>query len=266
MGLAMDTIGFFATNPGSGGAAATVAPGDSFTVRNFAPTDQCFLDTVVHTGSPEGFVQITSPMLHDDVRGIRFTTANNPSVFLMPQDYGQKLVAQDTLAVSVSGPTANSVAGIMGLWYSNLIGSSSRLHSWGDISGIIKNIKPTEVDVTSSATIGTWVDTLFTTTEDLTHAYTDYAVLGYLVDVACLAVGVKGQETGNLRVCGPGTPNDFATMDYFVVRSAKSGRPCIPIINSANKGSIYVSIIHDVASVAVKVQLILAELTQNLTT
>lgn len=264
MGLARDTIVFTATNPGASGAVATPNTGDSFTVRNFAPADFALLEQITRQGATEGFVQATSPMLHDDVRGIRFTTAETPSVLTMPKAYGQPLRANDTLAVTISGGTAEVDMGALHVYYSNLIGSSARLHMWGDIAGNIANIKLLEVDFNTSATAGAWVDTLVTTTENLLKANTDYAVLGYLVDVATCVFGVKGQETGNLRVCGPGTTATDDTSNWFADRSEETSRPHIPVFNAANQGSVYVSCASAATSAAVKGQLVLAQLATNL--
>src|SRR5690242_1422951 len=113
----------------------------------------------------------------------------------MPDGIGQPLVHGDTLSVSLdAAATSDSVAALL-VYYSQMSGSDGRYYSWGDISGVIKSIKAMQVAVTSSATIGAWVDTGITTTENQMHAGTDYAILGYLTSVALAAVGVKGQET-----------------------------------------------------------------------
>lgn len=264
MPLAIDSVAGFATNPGAALAAVTAATGDSFTVRNFPATATATLEAIVRGGATSGSVQVKSPMMHDNVRGIEYTSAEDPAVFLLPRQIGQRLVPQDTLAVSVSGGGAETDLAVLRIYYSDLTGGSARLHSWGDISGIIRNIKPVEVDCVTSATVGEWTDTLITTTENLLHANTDYAVLGYVCDVAVAYVAVKGTETNNLRVGGPGTTATDDTADYFVEASDYHQTPHIPVVNSANAGGIYVSTVHNAASTDVKVQLVLAELSQNL--
>jgi len=264
MGLAIDTIVGHATNPSTTVTAATMASGDSLTVRSFGPGAYARLEKVIRAGATSGIVQVRSPMFHDNVRGIRFTSAEDPSTFLLPPDVGQPLTSQDTLIMELTGGTAETDLGILAVYYSNVMGTAARLHSWGDISGNIKSIKPVEVDCTASATIGTWVDTVATATENLLHANTDYAVLGYVTDVEVAAVGVKGQETGNLRICGPGTTATDDTSDYYIKWSQRENTPHIPVINAANIGSVYASVVDDEASTAVRVQLILAELASNL--
>lgn len=260
MGLAIDTVGFFATNPGATITAATVSPGDSFTIRSFAPSSSAFLEEIVRKGATAGMVRVRSPLVHDNVRGVMFSTGETPSRFLLPPEVGQVVQSQDNLIVEVSGGTAETDTGVLIVYYSDLLGASARLRSWGDIAHNIKNIKPVEVDLTTSGTIGTWVDTVLTTTENLMHANSDYAVLGYVLDVACLAFGVKGQDTSNLRVCGPGITDSSDTSDFFVKQSDRHGTPHIPVISAANRFSTYVSALSDTASVAIKGQLVLAEL------
>lgn len=145
-------------------------------------------------------------------------------------------------------------------YYEDMQGADASLYSWEDLAGYVDNIKPLEIDVTASATIGQWNDLALTTTENLLHANEYYAVLGYTVDVACLCVAVRGPDTGNLRVGGPGSVLSFETSSYWVDLSRATGRPHVPVFNSNNAGSMTVSVADNAASTAVKVQLILAEL------
>lgn len=264
-GLALDTVVTAATNPGAGPTSFTVtASGDSLTVRNFALTDYAALIGLCRRGATSGFFRVRSPLFHDNVRGIMFTTGETPSLLTMPAEVAQRLTAQDNLIAEGSGGAAETDLGILGVYYSNIVGTAARLHSWGDISGIIKTIKPITVAVTSSATIGTWVDTVVTTTEDLTHANTDYAILGYTTNVALGWVAVKGIDTGNLRAGGPGTINAEDSTNYFVWQSFRHNLPLIPVWNSANKGGFFVSVVDSAASTAATISLYCAELSQNL--
>lgn len=264
MGLAVDTISTFVANPGAAGAAVTVATGDSLTVRNFAATDFAKLTKIIRVGATEGFVQVTSPLLHDDVRGVRFQTAESPSVLSFPRDIGQPLQPSDTLAVSVSGGTAETDQAVLQVYYSNVLGTAARLHMWGDIAQNVKNVKIVDTVCDASGTQGQWKDTVITTTEDLLHVNSDYAVLGVLCDQNLAAVGVRGQETGNLRVCTVGTTTTDDTSDAFIRESEKLGVPYIPVFSPLNKGSIFASVVNDGSHASVHVQLVLAELTSRL--
>lgn len=265
MGLAIDTILAATVNPGAGPTAATVtASGDSLTVRNFGTADRAYLEQIIRMGTTAGFAQVRSPRLHDNVSGIRITPGESPSVFALPAYVGQVLYSGDALIAELSGGAAETDIMALSVFYSNLQGSNARLHSWGDIAGNIAYVKPVRVAVTSSATIGAWTDTAITTTENLLEAGSDYAVLGYTTNTALGVVGVRGQETGNLRVCGCGATSEFATSDYFIYLSEKTGRPHIPVFNSNNAGNVQVSVAAATASVSSTVELILAQLSSNL--
>jgi len=265
MGLALDLISGHVANPSGTITAVTMATGDPTSVRNFnASTDRAAMLGVVRSGATAGAVQVRSPLFHDNVRGIQFESSEVTSLFSMPRFVGQPLQPNDALVIGASGGSAETeIVGLVN-WYSNLVGAAARLHSWGDISGIIKSIKPIQVAVASSATIGTWLDTVLTTTENLLHANTDYAVLGYGADTALSLIAVKGQETANLRAGGPGPVSSLDISDYFVTLSQLHGLPMIPVFNADNAPSVYVSVIANTASVASNVQLICAELSQNL--
>lgn len=266
MGLAYDSILGAVTMPTASPVLAdmTAASGDSFTVRSFAQTDMGILEQIIFKAAHTATVRVKSPLLCDNVEGIQFISAQAPAVRSLPMDQGQRLYPQDTLEVQGDGTASDVIAAVLNVYYTNLPGAASRLHAWGDIAPIIKAIKVLEVAATTNATAGEWEDTSLTTTEDLLVANTDYAVLGYLTDVAVLAVGIKGPDTGNLRVTGPATTLLQNTDDYFIRESLRSGRPHIPVFNSANKNNTYLSSCDSAASTAIKGQLVLAQLSQNL--
>ena len=266
MGLALDVIATRVANPGAAFTATTAVPGDSLTVRNFADTAQAFLLNLIRRGAATGAFRVRSPLLHDNVRGIAVTSGQTPTVFALPRELSQRLYAQDTLITEITGGGAETDMGLLVIYYQDLLGVAARLHMRGDIEGNIDNIKPVTVAVTNSATIGNWTDTVITTTEDLLHANTDYAVLGYITDTAQAFVAIKGQDTGNLRVGGPGTVNVEDTSDYFVAQGIYHNIPFIPVFNSANKGSTFVSTTDTVASSTANITLVLAELSHNLST
>jgi len=70
----------------------------------------------------------------------------------------------------------------------------------------------------------------------------------------------QGPETGNLRVCGPGTINGFLVGDYFVEMSLRHGAPYIPVFNANNRGNFFVAINTIAVAGTIKVTLNLAEL------
>lgn len=265
MGIAIDTILTAAVNPGAAGAVANVAnSGDTLQIRNANSARKIYLEGLIRQGAAAGFVQVTSPALHDNVFGIRIKPSESPSIYSLPAEADQVLQPMDTLAVSISGGAAETDLALLQVYYEDLPGISARLHRYSEIAGMIGQIKPLRVAVVSSAVAGGWSDTVITTTEDTLQANHDYAVLGYMTDTNLGFVGLKGAETGNLRIGGPGTTNELVSTDFFVNMDVKNGRPWVPVINSANKGGLFVSVCNSAPSQAAIVTLLLAELTSNL--
>lgn len=261
MGIAIDTVGLKYTAPATATAAyaaLSALTGDSLTVRSFQPPASAVLEEVCFQASTIHSLRVRSPLLHDDVQGIRFKPTTTPTRFSLPQVASQYLQPQDTLIVEVDDQTNSATyTAALRVFYTDLLGASARLKMPGDVNGNVKSIKPVEVSV--SAVAQTWVDTLITATEDLLHANTDYAVLGFMVDTACCAVGVKGQETGNLRVTAAGVDDAYGTSEVFVTLSEEHNMPHIPVFNAANKGNVYVSLLAN-ATATITVTLMLAEL------
>lgn len=264
MGLAIDTVLGAAHNPSTTATALTMASGDSLTVRNFESPATARLERVTRNGAAASTIQIKSPTLHDNVEGIQYITSESPSEFLFPKGQAQPLKAQDNLTVTTTGGTNEYDLVALSIYYSDLPGVAARLRMPADVNPHIQQYKVVQVACTTPATPGTWQDTVITTTEDLLIANRDYAVLGFITDVACGLVGIKGVDTGNLRVCGPGTAASRDTSNFFLDWSEREGTPHVPIINSANKNALYASTADTGVSTAVKVQLILALLDTNM--
>jgi hypothetical protein len=267
MGVAIDTVLGFSTQGAASPfpTALGTASGDSFTIRNFDSPATAKLESIIYSAAGAQKVRVKSPMLHDNVTGITFEPAEIPSMHLFPRKVGVPMVAGDTLVVQGGIAAAGTIVGALSIYYSNLLGQSARLHSWADISGNIKNVKSVEVDLGAIA-VGAWTDTLVNATEDQLHAHSDYAVLGYTPNTSVDVLGVKGQETGNLRICGPGNTQTLDLTEYFVAMSEQQGTPHIPVFNADNKGSFYVSAAHHAAvgGGAEHAYLILAELATRL--
>lgn len=252
---------FSALNPGAGPTAASGAiSGDSLGVRSFAAPDKCYLENMIRMGTTAGFMQVRSPQFHDVARGIRITPAESPSLFSLPAEVSQTLTSGDQLILELSGGAAETDLALLSLYYTNLGSGSARLYSSGDILGNVKSIKPQSVAVVSSATVGQWVDVNIGATENVLHAGADYAVLGYMTNANLAAIALRGQDTSNYRIGGPGSTSEFATTEYFVRMSDKTGRPHIPVFNAGNVGNTSVSVCAATASVGATVELILAEL------
>lgn len=255
---------YYVSNPGATITACTPATGDALSVRSFPIQSPAYLDGFHREGATKGIYRVRSPRLHDNVKGIHFATSETPTLEYLPAFSNQALYPQDTLIVESSGGAAEyEVVGIS-MYYTDLPGASMRLFNWGDIEPLIRNVVTVVVAVTVAATPTAWTDTAINTTDDLLIANTDYAVLGYVVDTALALVAIKGADTSNFRTGGPGKILGWGTADYFVQRSKATGRPCIPVINSANKTNTFVSAIDAGASTSSNVTLVLAQLSSNL--
>lgn len=260
MGLGIDTIVGSIANPGAAGAAVTMQTGDSSTVRNFAQAAKARLDFVGRQGTTAGFVEIKSPRFHDVSRGLHWIFNETPAVQLMPPMTGQPVYGADVLTINVSGGTAETDGVAAGIYYTDIPGISAILKSASDILPNVVNIKPIEVDCTQGASAFLWVDTAITATENLLKANTYYAILGYDTDTAALAIGVKGPETGNLRIAGPGSTSTFFTDQYFLYMNEKHQVPYVPIFNANNRNNFFVSVSQLATGGTTKVMLNVAEL------
>lgn len=267
VGLAIDSIGFFRT-AGAGADAAftasTITPGDSFTIRNFPLTSRAHLLDIFGMFSTAGAqYRVRSPLMHDNVQGIRVIPGETPIRYSLPKEADQMLRSGDVLTVEQISNAANEVcAGGLLVLYEDMPGVQARLKMWGDIAGIIRNIKPVLVAIAPNATAGSWLDTALNATEDLLKANTDYALLGFTVDNPACMIGIKGPETGNLRICGPGDVRTINVQSFFVDMSNKHQMPFIPIINGSNKAVTFMSMQSRLTATTVNVQMILAELAQ----
>lgn len=264
MGLAIDTVGAFVTNATTnalGLTAATASPGDSFGVRSFKDSAYAKLENVFLQGSAAPRrVRILSPRLHDNVTGVSYQANENPSEFLIAAEYSQDLYSADVLTVQLDCAASASAVGALQVYYSDLPGVNANLLTWAQVKARIIDLKPVEVDVTSSATVGTWVDTVITTTENQLKANYEYAVLGFEASANFACQGIKGPATGNLRICAPGASPTLRITDYFAFQSQQDNRPWIPVINANDRASTYVSVLAASASVSGNVFAILARL------
>lgn len=262
---AIDTILCNAVNPGAAGAVASVAAsGDSLQVRLGDPQRKVYLEAMGRMGAAAGFFGVRSPALHDFTKGLRIRPPESPSTYTIPPLADQLLTPGDTLLAEIGGGAAETDIAWLSVYYESLGAIGARLHRWSELSGNVKNIKTIEVAVVSNAVIGAWADTLITATEDLLAANWDYAIMGYSTTVPFGCVGVRGLETGNLRICGPGSSQEVVTSEFFLDMDQKNGRPWVPVINSGNKGGIQVSVAANTASVAGTVSLYVAQLNSNI--
>lgn len=264
MGLAIDTVLLDVHNTATaaiGLTAATAASGDSLSVRSFKDAGYASLENVFVQGTtPPRRIRLLSPRLHDNVTGISFDALENPTEFLIAAELSQALYSADTLVAQMDAAASSDTVAALSIYYSDLPGVNANLYTWDQIKNRIIDLKPIEVAVTSSATIGAWTDTAINTTENQLKANYEYAVLGFQASALFVCQGVKGPATGNLRICAPGASPTLRLTDYFVFQSEQGNRPYIPVFNANDRGSTYVSVAANTASVAGSVFPVLARL------
>lgn len=261
MGMALEVITGRVTNAAGAFVALTPNTGDSFNVRNFSAPDTAQLIDAWALGATAGIARVRSPRLHDNVQGIRAKFLAATPTPLLPSRTQQVLYAQDTLILEINDAGAETDILTILNFYSNLPGSGARLYDWATIDNRIRNVLTNEVSLVSGATLGDYSGSVaINSSFDLLKANTDYAVLGYVTDTSVQTIGIRGPDTGNFRVGGPGTSQRVETRDWFVKSSVENQLPLIPVFNSANKAGTLIDVSHNANAVTTVCDLILAEL------
>lgn len=235
MGAMWEVITGRATNPAAF-AALTPNTNDSFAVRAFAGQSSPRIENVWAQSATAGFVRIRSPRMHDSTQAIlQATPAANPVALLAPGTE-QHIFETDVLTFEIQGGAAEVDSAAFLAYYGDVGPVGGRMAMWEQVKPLIVNHLGLQVATSGPVTSGDWsAGNALTTTTDLLHANTWYAVLGYELDAPCLAVALAGTDTGNYRVGGPGAQNPLETRDWFKRLAIDHGTPHIPIINSQNK-------------------------------
>jgi hypothetical protein len=244
---------------------AVAGQGSSLTVRNSALTSQVQLVDMWAKGATKGVIQLTSPKIVPVSHGITVARPAGLADFLLGGPPFQALTPQDNLTMMINGTAAEVDIGVIQSYYADLPGVEMQLKMPGDIAGQTEFVFGWEVATTASATPGNQNQTLITTTMDSSSANVWYAVLGYTVDTAIGIVGINGVDTSASTIAGPGDILPKQTRNYFADLSNRTGLPCIPLFNAANKGNTFVVTADSAASTTSNVTLILAQLQSNYT-
>lgn len=243
--------------------AVVAGSGSTFTVRNSTFQANVTLFDMWRQSGHKGEAQITSPKIVPVSNGIRIQTPTGLADFLLPGPPFQALTPQDLLTVNDNGTAADVDLIAIQSYYDDLPGVSMTLKMPGDIEGQTDYVFGWPVAITTSGTAGNQNSTVVTTTVDSSSANNWYAVLGYTVDVAVGCVGISGVDTSASFIGGPGDIVPRFTSRYFSDLSIRTGKPCIPLWNAANKGNTNIVAINNAASLAVNVTMILAQLNPN---
>jgi hypothetical protein len=262
-GPGVELIAGFATAPAAVFTPLTMSGGTNRVVRNTDLTKQIRLLNTWTDVQGVGSWRIKSPKLHDNVQGIRLDTTVSDVVPMLPFNAWQRLYPQDELTLEITG---SAVAGdiesaALLIWYEDLPGANARLIGLDELARRSVNIFTTENTIATGTAGGFSGQEPITAEFDLWKANTDYALLGYLVDVECAAVRWIGADIANLGIGGPG--NEIlrqVTSEWFLRLTRQYGLPFIPVFNSANKDGILVDAMQDENGADVTLTSIFAEL------
>lgn len=259
---ALEVISGYTVTAGVPLVPVIMAAGNSLTVRNATEGSKIKLLSAWSYLQVAGHVRIRSPLMHDNVQGIRFVaSAGNIVPSFSPQG-GQTLQSQDTLIVESSGsssPGATELQGLL-LYYENLPGVVANLITRQEVMERAVNYMTVSMSIAPTAA-GQWSgERLFTAAYDLTKTQRDYAIYGYNVATNCGSVRIRGVDVGNLGVGGPGTQDHKVTSEWFADMSQRHNLPLVPVINSSNKSTVFVDIVQNEVLSSVWVDLFLAEL------
>lgn len=257
----------YATAAAVGGSAAAAAVGDSLTIKNArkgARIINCWCDL-----QAAGALQIVRPSGHDTTRDARIRVPASECELLLPWGIPMEVDPQETLGITIfEAATAGDVANAGFLMeYDELPGIAQRLISPADVQKRIEKFVTLDASIAAvSGALGAFAasEELITSESDLLKANRDYAVLGYKVSVECGAFYIKGPDTGNLRVGGPGNDLDSdLTANWFLTLSRAYNRDMVPVINSGNKNSTFIGVHQDENAAAVPVTIFLALLKEG---
>jgi hypothetical protein len=259
MPAALQLISGFATVGAAGTAVVTPSPGDTFTVQQYQPSASATLEQFWIQGASIDWVRIRSPRMHDANQGLRVRTAGTNQRGLLPWEISQPLYAVDTPIVEIDQTAAASGLISALYWYSDLGGVNPRLAHAAEVVPRIRQVSGVEVALSACAAIGSYSPGVaLNATNDNFEAGGDYALLGYEVASSVASISIVGQDTGNLRVGGPGSADPFETKDWFLRASRLSNAAYVPIIAANNKGSTLISQVDNTAHAAQNITLILA--------
>lgn len=262
MPRALKTVPGFVTAAGAGTNAVAVSPGavGTFTIDDFK-NGKAYLEAIWGNGATLDFLRVRSGRMHDAQQGIRVQAGGNPRANLIPWGSNQVLYPVDNLTVEADATGAGTQAVVLTYGFDDLGGTQQTIARWEEISPRIVDIMGQEVDVSASATIGTYgAGVALNAFSDNWKAGQQYALLGYTCSVAVTALALNGVNTSGQDIGFPGDTDPRETRDYFVKMAYQTQRACIPVIDANNKGATILKAVDIAAGTATKVSLLLARL------
>jgi hypothetical protein len=259
---AIDTVTATVTAAAVAGSAAAAVSGDSLVVRSTSARVR-LLNMWIDTDAV-GFVQVTSPKLHDNTRGLRHVTQVHQPFPLMPLETLQDLYPVDTLAVTVgsaagAGKIDNTV---LMLYYDDIAGVSQTLI---DVPTLEKRrLETVTVAYAPGAPAsGSTYSGLaaITAQSDLLKRGSSYALVGFQVSASVPALTIRGADSGNFRIPMPGfAPGGFFQATWFMALSDWFQLPLIPVFQANNSPAIFIEQISNDLLAAITADLIFVRL------
>ncbi len=249
--------------PGSTFTGLSMFEGNSLTIRNAEAGSRVRLIQLWVDAQLKQVGRLRSPLLHDNVEGIRFRFGSGIVTPLLPPGQIQALEPQDTLVAELQGSTTTGNIETMCLLvhYENLPGIDANLISPEAALSNMVNVLTVENIISTGASGGYSGAEAINAESDLLHANTDYAILGYTVDTECACVRYSAAGFGNLGLGGPGNADyPCLTRGFFTDLSAAANLPLVPVFNSADRANVLVDVAQDENGADVVVTTYLAEL------
>jgi len=264
VGRCLEVVNTYGTGNGALTTLAHAAdPTQSLTIRASNGSPSAHIGEVWTNMGTAADVTIHSPRMHDNIYAVQGRVqATDPTPvwdegFWQPMYQVDTPVIQSTFAAAPGAGIAENLG--YTVFYDDLPGIAARLRSWSQVSPLVKGYLGVKFVATSSATAGAiGANAAINATQDVFQINQDYALIGYNLSIACANVNVYGADTGNLNVGGPGSLKQELTRNWFLHLDQTDGGPAIPIINSANKASTFVTVSAPGASTAVTGELIFA--------
>jgi hypothetical protein len=239
---AIDTVTATVTAAAAGGSAAAAVSGDSLIVRSTSGRVR-LLNMWIDTDAT-GFVQLTSPKLHDNTRGLRFRTTVHEPFPLLPYESMQDLYPVDQLALTVA-----SAAG------AGKIDNTTLMVYYDDITGIqqalidVPTLQKRKLETVTveyapgaPASGSTYAGlAAINAQSDLLKRGSSYALVGYQVSANLTTLTIRGADSGNFRIPMPGYfPAGFASGTWFYDLSQYFGLSLIPVFQANNSPGIFI--------------------------
>lgn len=268
----LTSIGAFKQNA-TGGAFASDAlaanSGDSLSVLNFVDGSDAWIEEIYSgTSATKGEFALFGARFGDPILGYRWEQQFNPTLSgpdgvpqaSLPPNVDLPVYRTDTLTLQALATAADNLNVVMQVYYENVEGTHQRIVSWPQISNNIERFLGIEVTVTPGTTGNYGTAVAINANDDRLVGDYDYALLGYTVDQPVLSIGIKGPDTGNFRICMPGSWDQRRNAGYFQDQDFRRTTPHIPILNALNKATTFLDGVSPTNVGATKVSLVLGQL------